>query len=231
MALFWHNHFATGFTKIAGQLGGPAASRAMASKAAVTGTPARGQLELFREHAMGSFRDMLLAVSQDPAMIAWLDGHKNVKESPQENYARELMSSSPLGSAPTGSRMSGRRRGSSPAGPCGHRAGEGTSDTRRSSSIRVTTTAGRRRSASPSIPTAAGRSRRATWRLGCRMGLTSSPRSHDTRPPDGGSSRSCTGSSSTRSIPPIQHSSSSLRRRTTRQTSVCGRSSGSYCSL
>ena len=92
MALFWHNHFATGFTKIAGQLGGPAASRAMASKAAGTGTPARGQLELFREHAMGSFRDMLLAVSQgDPAMIARLDGHKNVKESPQENYARELM--------------------------------------------------------------------------------------------------------------------------------------------
>ena len=41
MALFWHNHFATGFTKIAGQLGGPAASRAMASKAAGTGTPAR----------------------------------------------------------------------------------------------------------------------------------------------------------------------------------------------
>ena len=91
MALFWHNHFATGFTKVAGQLGGPAASRAMASKPAGTENPVRGQLELLREQALGSFRDMLLAVSQDPAMIAWLDGHKNVKESPQENYARELM--------------------------------------------------------------------------------------------------------------------------------------------
>ena len=91
MALFWHNHFATGFTKVAGQMGGPAASRAMGSKAGSTGIPVRGQLELFREHALGSFRDTLLAVSQDPAMVAWLDGHKNAKESPQENYARELM--------------------------------------------------------------------------------------------------------------------------------------------
>ena len=91
MALFWHNHFATGFTKVAGQLGGPAASRAMASSSVGTGAPGRGQLELFRQHAVGSFRDLLLAVSQDPAMVAWLDGHKNVKESPQENYARELM--------------------------------------------------------------------------------------------------------------------------------------------
>ena len=91
MALFWHNHFATGFTKVAGQLGGPAASRAMASSMVGTGAPGRGQLELFRQHAVGSFRDLLLAVSQDPAMVVWLDGHKNVKESPQENYARELM--------------------------------------------------------------------------------------------------------------------------------------------
>ena len=91
MTLFWHNHFATGFTKVAGQLGGPAASRAMASKAVSAGAGARGQLELFREQATGSFRDLLLAVSQDPAMIAWLDGHKNVKENPQENFARELM--------------------------------------------------------------------------------------------------------------------------------------------
>ena len=91
MALFWHNHFATGFSKVAGQLGGPAASRAMASNAVGAGVAPRGQLELFREHATGSFRDLLLGVSQDPAMIAWLDGHKNVKENPQENFARELM--------------------------------------------------------------------------------------------------------------------------------------------
>ena len=91
MTLFWHDHFATGFTKVAGQLGGPAASRAMASKPSGSGTPVKGQLELFRERALGSFRDILLSESQDPAMVAWLDGHKNVKENPQENYARELM--------------------------------------------------------------------------------------------------------------------------------------------
>ena len=50
-----------------------------------------GQLELLREHALGNFRDMLLAISQDVAMVAWLDGDTNLKANPQENYARELM--------------------------------------------------------------------------------------------------------------------------------------------
>ena len=91
MALFWHNHFATGYGKIAGQLGGPAAARAMAATPAANPNGVRGQLELFRQFALGNFRDMLVAVSQDPAMVAWLDGDTNFKEKPQENYARELM--------------------------------------------------------------------------------------------------------------------------------------------
>ena len=91
MALFWHNHFATGFGKIAGRIGAPAASRALAAKPSEDPNGVRGQLELFREHALGSFRDLLLAISQDPAMVVWLDGDTNVKEKPQENYARELM--------------------------------------------------------------------------------------------------------------------------------------------
>lgn len=91
MALFWHNHFATGFGKIAGQIGAPAASRALAAKPSEDVNGVRGQLELFRDLALGNFRDLLIAVSQDPAMVAWLDGDTNVKEKPQENYARELM--------------------------------------------------------------------------------------------------------------------------------------------
>lgn len=90
MALFWHNHFATGFSKVAGQIGPAAASRAMASKSTNLSAPT-GQLERFRGLALGNFRDILLAVSQDPAMVAWLDGNTNVKGKPQENYARELM--------------------------------------------------------------------------------------------------------------------------------------------
>ena len=51
----------------------------------------RGQYELFRQYALGNFRDPLIQVSLDPAMVAWLDGDTNVKANPQENYARELM--------------------------------------------------------------------------------------------------------------------------------------------
>ena len=91
MALFWHNHFATGFSKIAGQLSPGAASRALAAVPSEDADGVMGQLELFREFALGNFRDMLLAVSQDPAMLAWLDGDTNFKALPQENYARELM--------------------------------------------------------------------------------------------------------------------------------------------
>ena len=91
MALFWHNHFATGFSKIAGQIGPDAASRALGAKASEDANGLRGQYELFREYALGNFRDLLIQVSQDPAMVAWLDGDTNVKANPQENYARELM--------------------------------------------------------------------------------------------------------------------------------------------
>ena len=91
MALFWHNHFATGIFKVADQLSFEGAVRAMAAKPSEDVDGVKGQLELFREHALGNFRDLLLAVSQDPAMVAWLDGDTNLKEKPQENYARELM--------------------------------------------------------------------------------------------------------------------------------------------
>ena len=92
MALFWHNHFATGYGKIAVQIGPVAATRALAAKpSGVDEYDVRGQYELFREYALGNFRDLLVEVSMDPAMVAWLDGDTNVAAYPQENYARELM--------------------------------------------------------------------------------------------------------------------------------------------
>src|SRR5438477_10025704 len=68
MALFWHNHFATGFSKISGAVGSVPATRMMAGKPGdVPGPP--GQYELFRSYALGNFRDLLINVARDPAML------------------------------------------------------------------------------------------------------------------------------------------------------------------
>jgi uncharacterized protein (DUF1800 family) len=91
MTLFWHNHFATAQSKIAGDVGAAEATRLMAAKPSEDPAGAKGQLELLREHALGNFRDLLVAVAQDPAMLFWLDGRTNVRGRPQENFARELM--------------------------------------------------------------------------------------------------------------------------------------------
>ena len=91
MALFWHNHFATAYTKIAGAYDGTEATRMLAAKPAEDRDGTKGQLELFRDYALGNFRDLLIAVSKDPAMLVWLDGRDNIATRPQENYAREIM--------------------------------------------------------------------------------------------------------------------------------------------
>src|SRR6267378_5363918 len=91
MALFWHNHFATGYAKIAGTFGATEGARYMAAKASEDPGKVRGQIELFRDMALGNFRDLLTAVSKDTAMLVWLDGRTNTKAKPQENFAREIM--------------------------------------------------------------------------------------------------------------------------------------------
>lgn len=73
MVLFWHNHFATSASKV------PRAELMIL------------QNETFRRLALGNFREILLAVSRDPAMLLWLDNHLNRKGKPNENYARELL--------------------------------------------------------------------------------------------------------------------------------------------
>ncbi|HEY0614833.1 MAG TPA: DUF1800 domain-containing protein [Candidatus Elarobacter sp.] len=79
MTLFWHGHFTSSPEK---------------------GTSAQELLmqnQLFREYALGNARDLALHVSQDPAMLRYLDNNVNQKAHPNENYARELMELFTLG--------------------------------------------------------------------------------------------------------------------------------------
>ncbi len=52
---------------------------------------------MFRQHALGSFRDLLIDVTRDAAMLDYLDGFRNRRGSPNENYSRELMELFSLG--------------------------------------------------------------------------------------------------------------------------------------
>ena len=51
----------------------------------------RGQIEMLRDNALGNFRDILLDIAKDTAMLVWLDGRTNTKAKPQENFGREIM--------------------------------------------------------------------------------------------------------------------------------------------
>ena len=73
MALFWHGHFATNEDKVRDY-------RKMLK-----------QLQLFQTEGLGSFRTLMVAVAKDPAMLAFLDAGVNIKESPNENFAREIV--------------------------------------------------------------------------------------------------------------------------------------------
>jgi uncharacterized protein (DUF1800 family) len=79
MVLFWHDHFPSSYD-VVGNL------RDLAQQNAT-----------FREYGMGSFRDLLHQVTRDPAMLDFLDGKRNHVDSPNENYARELMELFTLG--------------------------------------------------------------------------------------------------------------------------------------
>ena len=73
MALFWHGHFANNEDKVRDY-------RKLLQ-----------QLELFQTKGTGNFRDLMIGVAQDPAMLAFLDAANNVKGAPNENFAREIM--------------------------------------------------------------------------------------------------------------------------------------------
>ncbi|PCJ54416.1 MAG: hypothetical protein COA70_04640 [Planctomycetota bacterium] len=79
LALFWHSHFATTWSKVAD-------SEKMYR-----------QHLLFLEKGSGSFQDLLLAIAKDPAILVFLDNDSNRKGIPNENLARELMELFALG--------------------------------------------------------------------------------------------------------------------------------------
>jgi uncharacterized protein (DUF1800 family) len=91
MALFWHQHFATAYSKLANAAGGVAATQMMAAKRSEHPAGLPGQIQLFRDYALPNFRDLLFEVARDPAMLFWLDGRFNTRARPQENFAREIM--------------------------------------------------------------------------------------------------------------------------------------------
>lgn len=79
MTLFWHGFFTSSVTDVKRSY------------------PMIRQNELLREHALGSYADLLRKILRDPAMLRYLDNDSNKKASPNENLARELMELFSLG--------------------------------------------------------------------------------------------------------------------------------------
>ena len=52
---------------------------------------------MMRRNALGNFHQLLLDVTVDPAMLLWLNGNTNNKDSPNENYGREMLELFTLG--------------------------------------------------------------------------------------------------------------------------------------
>ena len=73
MALFWHQVFATGVSKVDHY------------------DDVMDMIVKFREKGMGDFRELLLNMAQDPAMIYWLDNCDNHASAVNENWGRELL--------------------------------------------------------------------------------------------------------------------------------------------
>jgi hypothetical protein len=55
------------------------------------------QSNLFRSGGLGSFLDLAVNVTKDPAMLQWLNGNENRRTGLNENYGRELMELFTLG--------------------------------------------------------------------------------------------------------------------------------------
>lgn len=82
MTLFWHNHFST--------------------ETNVYRDPIYGykHVAMLRANALGNFKSFVKSVTLDPAMLDYLNGQKNSKNAPDENYGRELQELFTLGKGP-----------------------------------------------------------------------------------------------------------------------------------
>ena len=73
LALFWHDHFVT-------------------ERETYFFAPMIYQyVTLLRGRALGNFKDFVKAVTLNPAMLIYLNGNQNIRQEPNENYARELL--------------------------------------------------------------------------------------------------------------------------------------------
>ena len=79
MVLFWHGLLCTADAKGQSQV------------------TENAQLDMFRKYGMGSFKELLLEVSRDPAMVYFLDNCLSHKGAINENYGRELLELFSLG--------------------------------------------------------------------------------------------------------------------------------------
>ena len=91
MALFWHNHFATAYSKLAGAVGQERATRLMDNDPNSLAGSEPGQIQKLRQFGTGSFPTLLMNMARDPAMVYWLDSQLNTRARPQENFGREIM--------------------------------------------------------------------------------------------------------------------------------------------
>ncbi len=73
MVLFWHQVFATGQSKIDHW------------------HELIAQADMLRERGMGNYRELLVALAKNPAMIYWLDNCDNHSYAVNENWGRELL--------------------------------------------------------------------------------------------------------------------------------------------
>ena len=69
----WHQIFATGVSKVDHY------------------DEITDMIAIFREKGLGKYRDLLLEVSRNPAMLYWLDNHENHATAINENWGRELL--------------------------------------------------------------------------------------------------------------------------------------------
>jgi len=73
MTIFWHQLFATGVSKVDHY------------------DEIIDMVDLFREKGLGQYRELLVDVAKNPAMIFWLDNNQNHGAAVNENWGRELL--------------------------------------------------------------------------------------------------------------------------------------------
>lgn len=82
MILFWHNLLVTQSWDV------------------FVGKASYQYFDMLRTHALGNYKDMIKALTLDPAMLLFLNGTRNRKDAPDENYARELQELFCVGKGP-----------------------------------------------------------------------------------------------------------------------------------